>query len=151
MDVQQLFEQAPGDWEGTYKLWMKSKDAPDAESATRATMVSELRGHSLLLRYDWRFDEQEHLGLAVISRTKDGGIEMGWSDTFHSSDGVMHNAAIDSGAKVLAHYGPEEQPWGWRTEFDMPSSDEFEIRAFNILPSGLEALAIEATYRRVAI
>lgn len=148
MDVAQLIEQAPGKWEGTYKLWMQSTDVPDAESATRATIVSDLRGHSLTVRYDWRYEDKEQLGIAIISRTKSGGLEMGWSDTFHSPDGVMHNAAIGTEARVLAHYGPPEAPWGWRTEFEMPSRDELEIRAFNILPDCTEALATEALYRR---
>jgi hypothetical protein len=148
MDVTELFEQAPGEWEGTYRLWMRPADVPDAESATRATVAHELGGHALALRYDWRNGETHHHGIAIISRAEGGGVEMGWSDTFHASSGVMHNAAIGAEPKVLAHYGPADEPWGWRTEFDMPSRDELVIRAFNILPSGEEALATEATYRR---
>ena len=150
MDVQQLFEQAPGEWAGTYQLWMKSTSTPDAESATRASIATEMRGHSLTLRYSWHFDEFEHLGIAVISRAANGGIQMGWSDTFHATDGVMHNAAIGSQVKVLAHYGPAEEQWGWRTEFEMPNADALEIRAFNIYPNGDEALATQAIYQRVS-
>lgn len=149
MDIELLFEQAPGEWDGTYRLWMHSADAPDSESGSRASISSELRGSSLLLRYGWRFDEEDQLGIAVLSRTKDRGIAMGWTDSFHASDGVMHNAPVGTDAKVLAQYGPADEPWGWRTEFDMPSSDELEIRAFNILPGGAESLATEAVYRRV--
>jgi hypothetical protein len=150
MDSDELLEQSAGEWEGEYRLWMKPADEPDAQSPTRATITRELGGRGLLLRYDWRFDEDAHEGLAIIMSNDEGVLQMGWSDTFHSGGGVMHNEGIATEAKVLAHYGPVEAPWGWRTEFEMPSRDELEIRAYNILPDGLEALATEARYRRVS-
>lgn len=149
MSIDELFEQAEGEWEGEYRLWMRPSDEPDARSATSAHVTRELGGRSLLLHYDWQYGEDVHLGLAIITRTDDGGISMGWSDTFHAKDGVMHNAAVGTDSKVLARYGPEDAPWGWRTEFDLPAPDELVIRAFNITPDGTEALATEARYARV--
>lgn len=148
MNAVNLIEQAAGVWEGEYRLWFQP-GPPETECATRATVTTELEGHSLLLRYDWTREETVHLGIAVISRAKDAGIEMGWSDTFHSTDGVMHCTSLGAEAKVLAYYGPTGEQWGWRTEFAMPSFDALEIRAFNISPGGDETLATEAIYRRV--
>ncbi|MCW2956758.1 MAG: hypothetical protein JWO69_1627 [Thermoleophilia bacterium] len=149
MEAQQLLDQATGEWEGAYRLWMRPADEPDAQSPSHATITGELRGGGLLLRYGWRYDGDVHEGLAIIGRTEGGGLQMGWKDTFHYQDGVMHNDAIGTGAAVLGHYGPVEEPWGCLTEFEMPSRDRLEIRAFNILPGGTEALATEAIYDRV--
>lgn len=148
MDVAQLFDDAPGEWAGTYRLWMHSTDTPDAQSDSRATVTREVRGRSLLVRYGWRFDSDEHEGLAIVTRTEEDGLQMGFSDSFHSAAGVMHGEALGAGATVIAHYGPEDAPWGWRTEFEMPSADQLEVRAFNIRPDGTETLATEAVYRR---
>ncbi|MCW2959635.1 MAG: hypothetical protein JWM25_237 [Thermoleophilia bacterium] len=148
MEMQRLLEDAVGEWVGEYRLWFRPQVEPDAQSESHATVTSELRGSGLLLRYDWRYEADLQEGLAIIGRTDGGGLQMGWSDTFHYKDGVMHNDAVGTTAVVLGHYGPTEAPWGWRTEFAMPSREELEIRAFNILPDGQEALATEARYRR---
>ncbi|MCW2927812.1 MAG: hypothetical protein JWM86_1780 [Thermoleophilia bacterium] len=149
MTTDELFTNAVGEWEGDYRLWLRGGEQPDAESATRATVTSELHGGTLLLRYDWRYEARGQAGLAIITRTGDGGIEMGWSDTFHSATGVMHNDAVGTAATVYATYGPADAPWGWRTEFKMPSADELVIRAYNIPHGRPEAIATEASYRRV--
>lgn len=150
MDVHLLLEQAAGEWQGEYKLWFRPGEQPDGESPTRATITRELHGCGLLMRYDWRYEGITHDGLAIIGLTEDDGLQMGWSDTFHYKHGVMHNEAVGTTAAVLGHYGPADAPWGWRTEFDMPSPDALEIRAFNILPDGTEALATVAIYARVS-
>lgn len=150
MQPQNLFDDAVGEWQGEYSLWFRPSDVPDAHSPSRASVTSELSGGALLLRYDWRYEEALHEGLAIIGRTEAGGLQMGWSDSFHYEHGVMHNDAVGTRAAVLGHYGPDDAPWGWRTEFEMPSADALEIRGFNILPDGTEALATEAIYQRVS-
>lgn len=149
MDVSTFLTQAVGEWQGEYRLWFEPADEPHAQSATHATVTAELGGTGALLRYDWVNGADQHHGIAVLGRTDDGGLQMGWKDTFHYRDGVMHNAAVGPVPEVLGEYGSPEEPWGWRTQFNMPSSHELEIRAFNILPDGLEVLATEAIYQRV--
>lgn len=150
MDAKALIEQAAGEWEGDYRFWFEPNDRPDAESATRATVTSELRGRTLLLRYTWRFDADAHEGLAIIGCTDASELQIGWSDTFHYSGGVMESIGSSTEASALGHYTADGQTWGWRTEFDMPSPDALVIRAFNVIPDLGEALATEARYRRVA-
>ena len=148
--IDDLLQHAPGTWEGTYQLWFDPAGEPQTTSPTGATVSLELDGNGLLLRYDWSFGDDAHTGLAVLSRAGDG-LQMGWSDTFHYSAGVMHCAAGGGSAtSMLGSYEAAGATWGWRTQVDMAGPDELTITAWNVTPDGEEGIATRASYRRVA-
>jgi hypothetical protein len=149
MDAKDLLANAAGSWSGEWKLWMRP-DALDAQSPSRATISSELRGRTLLLRHDWRFGEDDHEGLALLGLDDEGIFQMSWTETFGYAGGIFHCLSESSETSVLGHYGPVDATWGWRTEFDMPTNDELVMRAFNIMPGRDPYLATEGRWTREA-
>lgn len=144
----ELLTAAAGEWDGTFWLWFEPGD-PAAESTSRATITTELGGRTALLRYTWRFDEDDHEGLALLGRDDSGTWRMAWTETFGYAGNIMDCSSGDEQPSLLGHYEAEGQRWGWRTTFELPSRDEMVITAHNITPDGDEQLATRAEYRRL--
>ncbi|MCW2960086.1 MAG: hypothetical protein JWM25_300 [Thermoleophilia bacterium] len=139
--------ESPGTWIGEFELWFEP-GAPAVKSVSRATITSELRGRTALLRYTWRFDAEEHEGIALLGRADDGTFRMAWTETFGYPGNIMDCSSDGDRPRVLGQYEADGRTWGWRTEFDLPSINDLVIRTINIAPDGTEALASLARYRR---
>jgi hypothetical protein len=141
------FETLAGDWAGTYKLWL-GPHAPEAQSATNATVRYLGGGRFLVYGYDWSYENERHEGSMMLGRDNEGVHQMAWADTFHTADGVLYSTGAGADPTVLTSYGPPDQQWGWRTEFRVIDA-RFVVTAFNITPDGTEIKATEASYTRV--
>jgi hypothetical protein len=133
-----------GAWSGTYKLWL-GPHAPEASSATHATVRYIGDARFLVYDYDWSYEGERHEGSMMLGRDAEGAHHMAWADTFHTAEGVMFSTGEGAQVTVLTSYGPPDQQWGWRTEF-RADGDQFVVTAFNITPDGTEIKATEASY-----
>jgi hypothetical protein len=142
-----------GRWTGNTQTWFEKEVLAD-ESPMTATIT---------LILDDRFISMDYVG-SLGGKPFEGkmiwGFSLGtqqcecsWMDTFHMGTGMMYAAGTETerGFTVLGSYGGADmpEPWGWRTELELISSDQFLIRAYNISPQGEEAKATETRFNRL--
>ncbi|MEA2842785.1 MAG: hypothetical protein QOJ69_456 [Actinomycetota bacterium] len=144
--TRELLAALVGTWTGTYRLWLEPGTLR-IEGPTRGTGRPVLDGRFVALDYDWVDVDGPQAGSMLLGRTDEGTWEMAWVDTWHTGTSIIFSQGGPA-ADVMAGYGPPEQRWGWRTRFDLASPEELVITAWNITPTGEEAKATEATYRR---
>ena len=76
-----------------------------------------------------------------------------FTDTFHAADGLVLHGRVD-GAQVLLYgtypAGDGSPDWGWRIVLDFGDLEHFTLRMFNVLPDGVEALAVDLRGARAA-
>jgi hypothetical protein len=76
-----------------------------------------------------------------------------FTDTFHAASGlVLHGHVQGSGVLLYGTYpaGDGSPDWGWRIVLDWCDPDHFSFRMFNLLPGGMEALAVDLRGARAA-
>lgn len=143
-----------GIWSGKTKTWFE-KDVLADESDVGATITSLLEGRFISIDYHSSLDGKPFVGKMIL------GFDIpyqkftsSWIDSFHMGTQIMLSSgdATMNGFSVTGSYGnPEygDKLWGWRTEIQFISDQEFSLTAFNISPEGEEAKATETFYKRV--
>jgi hypothetical protein len=141
----QLLELLAANWSGTYRLWLEP-EVLRVQGDSSCTGRRLFGGRFVALEYDWTDLDGPQSGSMLLGCADDGTWQMAWIDTWHNGNSITFStgtAAID----VLCSYGPPDEPWGWRTTFDV-SPEELVITAWNVTPGGEAAKATEAAYRR---
>jgi len=153
MAARKLTERWTGTWSGSSTLFLDPAGAGE-RSDSRLSVRSAALGRFVTLEYDWSTQGARQEGLLLIGAETPLVAAAAWVDSWHMAERLMKLAGtIDprGSVRVVGRYAATPGvEWGWSITVELASPDELLLRMHNIEPSGREALAVDARYRREA-
>jgi len=127
-----------GRFAGPNRLWFMP--GTPAHRSDGVLVVSATR-----VDVEWSHEGKAHRGSIALSGPAPACAAQ-FTDTFHAEKGMaFHGRGQGSGLVLYGTYpaGDGSPDWGWRIEMDWADPEHLHLRMFNVLPDGLEALAVD--------
>lgn len=153
MNLPERLHGLAGVWSGKnilYTPWLEEN--PVRESASEALVSAVARKGFLKVEYEWSFEEKPQDGVLIFGFEKDSEtVNAVWIDSWHQSENFMNSSGKGTDQKISfkGYYKvPDHPDWGWRTDIDAGTADEFKVTMYNVSPDGQEDLAVEMFFSR---
>lgn len=153
MAIPKAIKEARGLWKGKNKLnlpWL----APEkrvTESESSLHVETDSQGKYATITYIWGYEGKREEGTIILTQgAKSSHVQMGWADSWHESDAVLHlkgEEAPTGSVKCKGEYAAGKKLWGWTIEI-VADHDKLMLRMENVTPAGEATWAMEAHYTR---